>query len=71
MENYMSGRPGNFVNDQHAFYAGVVLGMFQRMGNKPVPELDDEGNYTPNFTVEFGGQLLRLSSPEPPEGWVP
>jgi hypothetical protein len=65
----------NFQDDDHALRAGMLIGGLMKAGIQAIPEIDGEGNYTPNITVLFPGdrfvdevsvhiQVL----PTPPEG---
>lgn len=66
----------NFVDDRHALYAGMVLGLAMKHGINLAPVIDDDGNYTPELQLGFEDPgeapiTVRLLIPEPPNYWTP
>jgi len=42
---------GNFEDDTHALRTGMLIGALIKAGIKVIPDMDDEGNYTPYMTI--------------------
>lgn len=64
-----------FVDDDHARYAGWIIGIARRNGVQLEPVTDDAGNYTDRLTAgmkAFDGRWVTITFvvPPPPEDWV-
>jgi hypothetical protein len=42
----------NFVDDNHALHAGMLIGTLMKAGVSAKPTIDDKGNYTPMVAIE-------------------
>lgn len=61
----------NFISDQHALYAGWVMGRLIRRGYVVRTVIDDNGDYLPRvrFIEDDPAHSFELEIPEPPEDW--
>lgn len=58
------------VSQEHALYAGAVMGLAWKNGIRAEPVVDEDGNYTAElWVILLPSATVRLVIPEPPVNW--